>query len=567
MSCLSPSARARGVGKRLGLQGQGVAVTVNNDWFVASDSDGNPISYTGSGFISEIWFAMQAASAATNFRVRLKIDGNYVEGAAGVTLRQFIGALQTTAAFRTKRFGCTSQASGLFGGYLRHRFGYERSFQLEFKGPTTGTPKYWVMLKHFPYRTSPNKGTPTRICNDGMTALSPSRTWTTIASQAAGNSGHFDFIQFSMALGSGVSSDYRLRISYDGVADPQYGGIPGLPLPMFFKTHNVGIMVAPTPIILRNYGVIDQNFSSSGKFVAYLEDYFPFSDGWKIELYGPTTGTPTYNINVNTYNDDVSALVAMAVPGMDNNRLFAAHTKSLDVPWMKQIELFSNDEQTTLRSMVFNLINRAQQDSGAQLEGDIRISNFSESTAIDRSSGTEDFFFGISYFGEEQTGFFTDAYSLNALDFSLFLPDLAVITAILNPEDDELPAYLSGVKFTWANGDAGLPADDADPEAVFTFFSESYVRRHQAPAMPTTLAGANGTPTATKVRLTWDANREHDLEGYKVYRDGTLVTTVYAATYDDTPGNTSTHSYTVKAFNFDGETSAASVAATAHATA
>lgn len=85
-----------------------------------------------------------------------------------------------------------------------------------------------------------------------------------------------------------------------------------------------------------------------------------------------------------------------------------------------------------------------------------------------------------------------------------------------------------------------------------------------APTVPT---GVNATPTSqTQINLTWAASTDNvGVTGYKVYRNGTQITTVTTTSYSDT-GLTAgtTYSYTVAAFDAAGNVSAlsASVSAT-----
>jgi fibronectin type 3 domain-containing protein len=70
-----------------------------------------------------------------------------------------------------------------------------------------------------------------------------------------------------------------------------------------------------------------------------------------------------------------------------------------------------------------------------------------------------------------------------------------------------------------------------------------------APPVPAGVAASDGTYVGV-VRVTWNAST--DATGYEVYRDGTLVGITASSPFDDVPGDTSVHQYTVKAFNVCG---------------
>ena len=79
-----------------------------------------------------------------------------------------------------------------------------------------------------------------------------------------------------------------------------------------------------------------------------------------------------------------------------------------------------------------------------------------------------------------------------------------------------------------------------------------------APAVP---SGLTGTPGTAQVALAWNANTEPDLAGYKVFRDGVLLTPVPIPTpaYTDSMLIDGTYSYTVTAVDNSGIESAPSL--------
>jgi hypothetical protein len=82
-----------------------------------------------------------------------------------------------------------------------------------------------------------------------------------------------------------------------------------------------------------------------------------------------------------------------------------------------------------------------------------------------------------------------------------------------------------------------------------------------APAAP---IGVTATAGDAKVTLTWDANTETDLAGYKVYRDNVYLATTTAAQYDDLDViNGTTYTYVITAYDTAGNESAASTSVTA----
>jgi hypothetical protein len=78
---------------------------------------------------------------------------------------------------------------------------------------------------------------------------------------------------------------------------------------------------------------------------------------------------------------------------------------------------------------------------------------------------------------------------------------------------------------------------------------------------PTTPTGLTATPASTQVTLTWNANSEGDLAGYRLFRDGTLIAQQTGTTYTDTGRtNGTTHTYTLEAYDTRGNRSPASAA-------
>jgi chitodextrinase len=85
------------------------------------------------------------------------------------------------------------------------------------------------------------------------------------------------------------------------------------------------------------------------------------------------------------------------------------------------------------------------------------------------------------------------------------------------------------------------------------------------PAVPTGLAA---TPGDAQVALSWTANTESDLAGYRLYRDGVGVYDGAAATFTDTTvTNGTAYSYAVSAYDTSGNESAQSTAVQATPTA
>jgi hypothetical protein len=81
------------------------------------------------------------------------------------------------------------------------------------------------------------------------------------------------------------------------------------------------------------------------------------------------------------------------------------------------------------------------------------------------------------------------------------------------------------------------------------------------PAVPSGLAA---TPGDAQVALSWSANAESDLAGYKLYRGGVQVYSGTAATFTDFGvANGTTYSYTVSAYDTTGNASAQSTAVSA----
>ncbi|EAC3781795.1 chitin-binding protein [Listeria monocytogenes] len=79
----------------------------------------------------------------------------------------------------------------------------------------------------------------------------------------------------------------------------------------------------------------------------------------------------------------------------------------------------------------------------------------------------------------------------------------------------------------------------------------------EAPTAPTNLAG---TTTPKKVSLTWTASTDNiGIKGYEILRDGQVIGESQAASYEDTTVNSSTaYTYTVRAKDFGGNSSALS---------
>jgi len=66
---------------------------------------------------------------------------------------------------------------------------------------------------------------------------------------------------------------------------------------------------------------------------------------------------------------------------------------------------------------------------------------------------------------------------------------------------------------------------------------------------PSAVTASDGTSVGV-VRVTWNASS--GVAGYEVYRDGTMVGTVAGSPFDDVPGDSSVHQYTVRAWNICG---------------
>jgi flagellar hook assembly protein FlgD len=74
---------------------------------------------------------------------------------------------------------------------------------------------------------------------------------------------------------------------------------------------------------------------------------------------------------------------------------------------------------------------------------------------------------------------------------------------------------------------------------------------------------STATCTSGTVTLNWSANSEGDLAGYKVYRDGSLISTIALpdTTADDTPSENGTYVYTISAYDTNGNEGAQSATA------
>lgn len=108
--------------------------------------------------------------------------------------------------------------------------------------------------------------------------------------------------------------------------------------------------------------------------------------------------------------------------------------------------------------------------------------------------------------------------------------------------------YTAAVRATYSSG--AVSASSASVSGT--------PRDSVAPAAPTGLAAARGDG---RVVLTWAANGEYDVSGYRVLRDGTAVGTTGAGTrtYTDTGlTNDTTYQYSLQALDTSGNTSAAS---------
>jgi len=85
----------------------------------------------------------------------------------------------------------------------------------------------------------------------------------------------------------------------------------------------------------------------------------------------------------------------------------------------------------------------------------------------------------------------------------------------------------------------------------------------QNPTVPTGLTAVGAS--STKINLSWTVSTDNiGVAGYRIYRDGTLIATQSGTTYSDTVLTAATtYSYTVQAYDFEGNTSAQSSAITA----
>jgi chitodextrinase len=99
--------------------------------------------------------------------------------------------------------------------------------------------------------------------------------------------------------------------------------------------------------------------------------------------------------------------------------------------------------------------------------------------------------------------------------------------------------------------------------ANFTFTTQAAATDTQAPSTPTNLSAS--AISSSQINLSWTASTDNvGVTGYDIYRGGTLLTTVTGTTYSNTglTANT-TYSYTVRAKDAAGNTSAQSSSASA----
>lgn len=147
---------------------------------------------------------------------------------------------------------------------------------------------------------------------------------------------------------------------------------------------------------------------------------------------------------------------------------------------------------------------------------------------------------GTSYTDTGLTPGTTYTYTVRAFDTSYNLSAWSAPATVTTPTDSggEPPPPDSG-------GGGGQPPPEVDTTP---------------PAAPT---GVQATADGCRVIVTWDANNEPDVAGYKVYRDGTLVANVTGTSYTDT-GLTAgkTYTYTVRAYDAAGNVSDESAPAT-----
>jgi chitodextrinase len=125
------------------------------------------------------------------------------------------------------------------------------------------------------------------------------------------------------------------------------------------------------------------------------------------------------------------------------------------------------------------------------------------------------------------------------------------------------PAIDKGTYITGYTYDAdGRPIVGA-PDIGAYEYSDTQVTDTVAPSMPISLAA---TPvSSSQINLSWTASTDNvGVSGYKVYRNGSLVATVTAASYADTGLTASTaYSYKVSAFDGAGNVSAQSAVVSA----
>jgi acid phosphatase type 7 len=120
-----------------------------------------------------------------------------------------------------------------------------------------------------------------------------------------------------------------------------------------------------------------------------------------------------------------------------------------------------------------------------------------------------------------------------------------------------LTLHSSGYSWRFAAEGAGTLADAGSASC------HGAPQDNTPPSAPANLAGSS--PSSTQISLNWSASSDNTrVAGYRIYRNGTEIGTTKTTSYTDSGRSAgTTYSYTVKAFDSVGNTSAASNTATA----